>query len=68
MPTVGEVAALTDSELSSMRGVGRQVRERLQLIDRCRPRSNVLLRTEVALATVRKKIEGGWNHCQKREA
>jgi len=43
MPTVGEVAALTDSELSTMRGVGRQVRERLQLVGRCRRRSNVLL-------------------------
>jgi len=43
MPTVGEVAALTDSELSTMRGVARQVRERLQLVGRCRPRSNVLL-------------------------
>ena len=50
MPTVGEVAALTDSELSSMRGVGRQVRERLQLIGRCRPWSNVLLGTEVSLS------------------
>jgi|GEM_PF-5662604 len=37
MPTVGEVAALTDSELSGIRGVGRQVRERLHLIGRCRP-------------------------------
>jgi hypothetical protein len=50
MPTVGEVAALTDSELSGMRGVGRQVRERLQLVGRCRPRSNVLLGTEVSLS------------------
>jgi len=50
MPTVGEVAALTDSELSTMRGVGRQVRERLQLVGRCRPRSNVLLETEVSLS------------------
>jgi hypothetical protein len=50
MPTVGEVAALTDYELSSMRGVGRQVRERLQLIGRCRPWTNVLLETEVSLS------------------
>ncbi|MFC1970651.1 sigma factor-like helix-turn-helix DNA-binding protein [Chloroflexota bacterium] len=50
MPTVGEVAALTDSELSSMRGVGRQVRERLRLIGQCRPRSNVLLGMEASLS------------------
>jgi len=50
MPTVGEVAALTDSELSSLRGVGRQVRERLHLVGRwCRPWASVLPGTEVSL-------------------
>jgi len=38
MPTVGEVVALTDSELPDIKGIRRQVRERLQLVGRCRPR------------------------------
>jgi len=38
MPTVGEVATLTDSELPPLRSVRRQIRQRLQLVGRCRPR------------------------------
>jgi RNA polymerase sigma factor (sigma-70 family) len=38
MPTVGEVATLTDSELPPIKGIRRQIRERLQLVGRCRPR------------------------------
>jgi DNA-directed RNA polymerase specialized sigma24 family protein len=36
-PTVGEVAVLADSELPGNKGIRRQVRERLQLVGRCRP-------------------------------
>jgi len=35
MPTVGEVAVLTDFELSTIRGIGHQVRERLHLVGTC---------------------------------
>ncbi len=38
MPTVGEVATLTDSELPPIKGIRRQISERLQLVGRCRPR------------------------------
>jgi len=37
MPTVGEVAVLTDSELPGIRGIRRQIGERLQLVGQCRP-------------------------------